>query len=199
MIGLRSFFIGITEDTQPVKLGGSYKFAEFIEILLGLAWKTYDEGGPEGKSRNSAAHLFDGFQKNSGACAPFHPFKHRRRRMLERDIDVGTDFFMRSHRIQELARDLVGIGIEEPHPRQIVDLRQSLQQQGKPVFQSQVFAVTGCVLADERDLPYTTRGESHGFGNDRFEMAGAKLPTKLRGDAKTAGMIAPFRNLDVGR
>ena len=76
MIGLRTFFIGVTKDTQPVKLGGLYKFAEFVEILLGLAWETYDERRPEGQARNSVSHFFNGLQEDPGACAPFHALQH---------------------------------------------------------------------------------------------------------------------------
>ena len=63
-------------------------------------------------------------------------------------------FSIRGDGLEQLARDLVGIGVQKPDPAQFVDLRQSLQQLRQAVLQAEIFAVAGCVLADERDLLY---------------------------------------------
>src|SRR5205807_8400823 len=81
----------------------------------------------------------------------------------------------------------------------LLDLRQTLQQQWKAMLQAKVFAIACRVLADKRDLAHAIGCEPLGFGNHRFKMAGAKFPSKLRDDAKTARVVASFGNLDIGR
>ena len=100
---------------------------------------------------------------------------------------------------QQLAGDLVGIGVEEAHPAQLFDLRQPLQQQRQAVFQAEVFAVAGGVLPDEGDFANALLGQLLRLGDDRLEAARAKLAAQLRNDAERAGMIAAFGDLDVGR
>ena len=100
---------------------------------------------------------------------------------------------------QQLAGDLVGIGVEEADPAQLFDLRQPLQQQRQPIFQAEVFAVAGGVLPDQRDLAHALLRQALRFGDDGLKAARAKLAAKLRNNAERAGMIAALGNLDVGR
>ena len=97
------------------------------------------------------------------------------------------------------AGDLVGIGVEETHPAQSVDLRQPFEQQREAVLQAEVFAVAGGVLPDERDFAHALLREALGFGDDRLEAPRAELAAQLRNDAERAGMIAAFGDLDVSR
>src|SRR6478609_8132676 len=82
---------------------------------------------------------------------------------------------------------------------EIFNLCQPLQQQGEPIFQTEVFAVAGGVLSYERDLAHATGGKALCFSNDRFKMARAKLAAQLRNDAEAARMVTAFSNLDVSR
>src|SRR4051812_11137524 len=109
--------------------------------------------------------------------------------MLQRDVNVRTDLLVCSNRLQQLARDLIWIRIQEPHPVKLLDLRQSLQQQCQPVLQAQVFAIAGRVLPNEHDLPHATLSEIFRFSNNRFKPARTEFPTQLRDDAKTARMV----------
>ena len=63
----------------------------------------------------------------------------------------------------------------------------------------EVFAVAGGVLADEGDLADALGDEGFGFGYDAGEGTGTELAAELRDDAEAAGMVAAFRDLDVGR
>ena len=66
---------------------------------------------------------------------------------------------MRGDGLQQLAGDLVGISVEEAHPAQLLDLRQTLQQQRQAILQAEVFAVAGRVLPDERDFADALLGQ----------------------------------------
>ena len=106
---------------------------------------------------------------------------------------------MRCNRLQQLAGDLVGIGVEEAHPAQFLDLRQPLQQQRQPIFQTQIFSIAGRILPDQRDLADALFREMLRLGDHRFESPRTELAAQLRDDAKRAGMIAAFGDLDVSR
>src|ERR1044071_5715253 len=93
---------------------------------------------------------------------------------------------------QQLAADLVGIGIQKTHPAKFYILPQPFQQHSKTIFQAKVFAVTGSVLADERDLAHAPGSQPLGFSNHGFKMPGTELAAKLRNAAEAAGMVAAF-------
>src|SRR3954467_14969670 len=78
-------------------------------------------------------------------------------------------------------------------------MRQALKQQREAIFQSEVFAVAGGVLANEGELAPSRFDQALCFGDHRLEMSGTELATQLRDDAEAARMIAAFRDLDVGR
>ena len=101
--------------------------------------------------------------------------------------------------VEQAAGDFVGVGVEEANPAQAFDSGQLVQQQRQAVFQTEVFAVASCVLADESNFAHTGLREALGFGNDGFETARAELAAKLRNDAERTGMVAAFGDLDVGR
>src|SRR5271165_3706140 len=106
---------------------------------------------------------------------------------------------MDSDGLQQPARDLVGIGVEEAHPAHLLDLSQSLQQQRQAILQAEVFAVARSVLPDQSDLAYALLRQPLRFGNHRLEATRAKLAAQLRNNAERAGMIAAFGDLDVCR
>ena len=69
---------------------------------------------------------------------------------------------------------------------------------GEAVFEAEVFAVAGGVLADEGDLADALRDEVFGLGDDGRHAARAELAAELRDDAEAAGVVAAFGDLDVG-
>ena len=104
---------------------------------------------------------------------------------------------MARDRIQKLAGDFVGIGVEKTNPAQIFDGGEFLQQQSQAIFQAEIFAVAGGVLADEGNLADAALRQALGLGNDGFKAARTKLAAQLGNDAEGAGMVAAFGNLDI--
>ncbi len=100
---------------------------------------------------------------------------------------------------QQPLRHFVGIAVQEPHPflMRRRNLRQPRQQLRQAVFQSEILAVTGGVLADQVDLANTLRKQPRRFADHRFEPAAAKLSAILRDHAEGAGMIATLGDFDV--
>ena len=111
------------------------------------------------------AHLLDRSRKTSAPAAPFHAFQHRGGSVLQGNIHVGADFFVRGDGFQQLAGDFVGIGVEKTDPAQIFDCGQLLQQQRQAIFQSEIFAVAGGVLPDQGDFAHAGLGQAFRLGN----------------------------------
>ena len=74
---------------------------------------------------------------------------------------------------------------------------QRFEQQREAVFQAEVFAVAGGVLADEGDFLHAAGDELLGFCDHGFEAARAEFAAQIGNDAEGAGMIAAFGDLDV--
>src|SRR4051812_23983097 len=81
-------------------------------------------------------------------CRPLHALQSRGRGVLQGNVDVRADLFVRRDGLEQASSDLVGVRIEKTDPAQIRDVSEFLQQQGKSVFQAQVFAITSGVLTD---------------------------------------------------
>ena len=79
--------------------------------------------------------------------------------MLERDVEVFGDVVVAGDGFEELGGDFVGVGVEEAQPFEAFDLREGFEEGCEAVFQAQVFAVAGGVLADEGDFADTLTNE----------------------------------------
>ncbi len=105
---------------------------------------------------------------------------------------------MRGDGVEQLAGDLVGIGVEEADPAEVVDLGETFEEEGESVFDAEIFAVAGGVLADEGEFADAVGGEGARFGEHGFEGAGTELAAQLRDDAEGTGVIAAFGDLEIG-
>ena len=73
-----------------------------------------------------------------------------------------------------------------------------VEQGGEAVFDAEVFAVAGGVLADEGDLLDAAGDELLGFGDDGLEAARAEFAAQVGDDAEGAGVVAALGDFDVG-
>ena len=73
--------------------------------------------------------------------------------------------------VEELAGDAVGVGVEEAEPAEPFYFGEGVEEGGEAVFEAEIFAVAGGVLADEGDLADAAGDEGLGFGDDGFKAA----------------------------
>src|SRR6266568_539020 len=194
----RAFFVGVGENAEPVELCGSDEVAKLLEIAFGFAGKSDDERCSQGDIGNRLAHLCNQLEENLRRAAALHSLEDGSRGVLQGNVDVAAQARVLGKHLQQARRDLVWIGVEEPHPIQVFDLRKLLKQGGEAVLNPKVFAEAGCVLPDEVDFANALRGQSLRFGHNGGDAARTELAAKLRDDAEGAGMITSFCNLDVG-
>src|SRR5580698_3049470 len=102
--------------------------------------------------------------------------------------------------IEKLLSDFVRIRVEEAHPFRLrrFNLCEAGEKLREAVFETEVFAVAGGVLADQIDLAHALFEEASGFRDHGFETAAAEVTAILRDHTEGAGMIAAFGNFQVG-
>ncbi len=76
-------------------------------------------------------------------------------------------------------------------------LREAGEKLREAVFEAEVFAVAGGVLADQIDLAHALFEEASGFRDHGFETAAAEVAAILRDHAEGAGVIAALGDLQV--
>ena len=123
-------------------------------------------------------------RKISPPAAALHALQNTRRRVLQGHVDVGTNLFVGRDGFEQPAGDLVGIGVKKPHPAQFFDPRQLFQQKRQAVFQAEILAVAGRVLADQRDFAHARPRQALGLGDDRLKSPRPELAAQLRNDAE---------------
>ncbi len=120
--------------------------------------------------------------------------------MLQRNIDVLDERIVCGDGVEEFLGDPVGVGVEKTHPllRWSLDRGEAGQELRETVFDAEVLAEAGGVLADEIEFADALGEESRGFCNDRLEATAAEGSAILRDDAEGTGMIAAFGDFEVG-
>ncbi len=119
--------------------------------------------------------------------------------MLERQVEILADVVVAGDGVEQLARDAIGIGVEEAEPAQVRDACEGVKELGKAVFEAEVFAVAGGVLADEGDFACAAGDKLLGLGDYRLETPRPEFSAQVRDDAEAARVVAALGDLNVGR
>ena len=145
-----------------------------------------------------SAGLFDELEEEVGCAAALHALEDGGAGVLEGDVEIFGDVVVACDGVEQAGGDLVGVGVEEAEPAQAGEWGEGVEEVSETVFEAEVFAVAGRVLADEGYFADALGDEVLGFGDDGAEAAGAELAAKLGDDAEGAGVVAAFGDLDVG-
>ena len=95
--------------------------------------------------------------------------------MLEGDVEVFGDVVVARDGVEEARGDFVGVGVEEAEPAEAGEWGEGFEEVGETVFQAEVFAVAGGVLADEGDFADALGDEVLGFGDDGADSGGSGI------------------------
>ena len=194
-----AFFIGVAEDAEPVEFRLADELLQKFKVAERLAGEADDETGAQSDAGDGGANFFQGLEKDIRAGAALHALEDVGRGVLEGQIEVFADVVVPGDGFEQAAGDAVGIGVEEAEPAQAIDAGEGVEQSGEAVFEAEVFAVAGGVLADEGDLADAAGDELLGLGDDRLEAARAEFAAQVGNDAEGAGVVAALGDFDVGR
>ena len=196
--GFGAFFVGIGEDAEPVDFSFGDESAELGEVGFGFAGEAYDEGGADDDAGDYLARLLDQVEEDLRVAAALHGLEDRGAGVLEGDVEVFCDGVVACHGFEQARGDLVGVGVEEAEPAQAGERGEGVEELGEALFEAEVFAVAGGVLADEGDFTDALGDEVLRLGDDGAHAAGTELAAELGDDAEGTGVVAAFGDFDVG-
>ena len=134
------------------------------------------------------------------AALAAHGAQHPVRDVLERHVEVGADGRFVGHDLEQLVGDRRRVRVEQPEPADVGHADgESPEQPGERGVARQVAPVGGQVLRDQGELDRTLRREARGLGDEVVHRTALVPATDLRDDAEAAGVVAAFRDLEIGR
>ena len=187
------------EAADAVELGFLQPGEQFLEIGIRLAGKADDEGRADGELRADLTPLVDTVERLRLRRRPPHRLEHARRRMLERDVQVGEDLAF-GHQRDDLVDMRVGIDVVEAHPdaelaefaRQVEELRPHLALAPDAGRVLDVEAVGAGVLRDDQQLLHAGLDQLLGLAEHLADRPRDEVAAQIRDDAEAAAVIATF-------
>ena len=126
--------------------------------------------------------------------------------MLQGQVEIGEDHAV-GHQGDEVVDVWIGIDIVHPHPggqlpqaaRQgdQIGLERAPLPEVRPV--AQVQAIGAGVLRDHQDLTHPGLDQALGLGQDLAQRAAHQVAPQTRDDAEGAAVVAPLRDLEIGK
>ena len=210
---LGAFFLRVLEYADAVELGLFEEGEEFGEVFFGLAGEADDEGGADDEIRDACTHAGDQVADIGAIGLTLHCAEHLVGDVLERDVDVADHVFGLANRLNELVAPVSRVRVEQADPEVAFDLVKLAEKRGEGFalggvdlaarvwagLGPAIHAEIGRVLGDQIDLLHAFGNELTSFLDDGFDRAAAMASANTRDDAESAGVVAAFGDLDVGR
>jgi len=212
VVGTGALLFGVIEDASALKLAVFNEVHEFIEVGVGLARETDDEGGADGDAGDAGADALEEVADVGAIGFAAHEGEHVVTDVLQGHVDVTGDFRAFGDGLNEVITPVGGVGIEETDPKVASDFIEGADEGGEgfafggvdaaaglwPVLGPFVHSEIGGVLGDQVDLFDSGCDEVARFFDDGFLSAASVATANLGDDAEGAGVIAAFSDLDVG-
>ncbi len=205
VVGSRAVDRLVAEAADAIEPGVAEPVEEGLEIILALAREADDEGRADGEIGTDVAPAPDALQRLVLVGGPAHRLEHRRRGVLERDVEIGQHLAVghqRDHRVDVR----IGIDVVEPDPDaelaeglgQIDESRRNVAvaPAARRVFQ--VEPIGARVLRDDEELLDARRDQPLGLAQNLAGRAADKVAAQLRNDAEAAAIVAAFGDFQIG-
>ena len=95
---------------------------QFLKILVSFTGKTYHESGTQGCLRHGFSNLLNQIPQHLLSIVPVHRFENRVADMLDRDVEIGTNFFFPGNQIQKIPVNPFRAQIKQAQPFKRIDL-----------------------------------------------------------------------------
>ena len=194
----RAVFAGIGEDADIVEFRFLDEITEFLEFFFRFAREADDERRAQGQLAAVTAELLHEAAHIGFGIAAVHALQDGLGNVLERQVDVGTDFFFLDDEVHQFIRKVVGIEIEQADPADAVDLHQLAQQFRQQGMTGQVDAIARRVLGDEVDFLDAVGCQLLYFGDDGIDGPAVQLAPYMGNDAERAAVVAAFADFHIG-
>src|SRR5690606_37248014 len=119
--------------------------------------------------------------------------------VLQGHIDVLADFRVGSDRLQKLFVESTRIEIMKANPAYPFHFGNAVQKGGEGRRSIQIHSVVAGVLSDQDHLPHPLRSQLLHLAHNAFDASAAKRSAHDGDTAKSAGVVTPLGNFDMGK
>ena len=91
--------------------------------------------------------------------------------MLNRNVDIFHNLWLRCHCVEQLVGNSFGIGVENSYPFDAVDFAKFIQQLREHQFAVNILAVACGVLSDNHQFTNSASSQAVGFVEHTFHCA----------------------------
>ena len=150
-----ALFSGIFESAESIELRLLHKRHQLLKILVGLSWKTHNQGCPDADIRDLLPQL--SYQSPDGLARGLsvHGFEYSVADMLNGQVNILTDPFLFLYCMYKTVCKVVRMTVQGANPFQFVGISNLSQQTFKVHPLAQVRSIHGRVLGNEIDLLHT--------------------------------------------
>ena len=193
--GPRTVLWTVYEASGVIKLRLADELEKMLEVGLGLAGKTDDEGRSHTHPRNQTPSPRQQSQIRVAISRTTHSTEHIRVRVLQRDVQIGAQFAVPAHVLQEAFAHVVRLKVHDPQPGEPGVGRQRVRQPG----QIHLAALpSGRVLPHEHQLPGAIGQAPVRIAEDLPRTGGLIAALDARDRAEAAQFITTVGDLHVG-
>ena len=117
--------------------------------------------------------------------------------MLDRQVEITADLFLRADRLDELRIDLLRIAVENADPVQLFDLTELTKKQVQRLLPVEIETVERRLLRDQNKFGHPVAGKAFRLGDQLFFRNTSVMSADLRDNAVGTVLITPLRDLQV--
>ena len=204
-IGRRAVHRRIGERADAIELRLVEEIEQLLELGLGLAGETDDEGRAQGQVRARCTPALHALQGAVDRAGPLHQLEDPRTGVLERDVQVRQHLALR-HQRNHVIDVRVRVDVMQPRPR--IQFGQAFAQRLHPGLVLapapaargvlQVHAVGRGVLRDHQQFAHPALDQPLGLAQHLVHRARDQVTAQGGDDAEAAAMVAALGNLQVG-
>lgn len=131
VVGTGAFLFGVIEDAGAFKFAVFDEVDEFVEVGVGFARKSDDEGGANGDAWDASTDAFEEIADVSAIGLAAHESEHVVADMLEWHVDVTGDFGALGDGLDEVVTPVSGVGVEKADPEVALNLIERTDEGGE--------------------------------------------------------------------
>ena len=167
-----------------------------VDVVLGLAGEADDDVAPHTGGRVEGPDRVEQPEEAVGVAEALHPSQHRRRGVLEGQVEVRRDARGGRDRPDQVGTRLGRLQVGDPHPFDAVDAGQLGEQRLQQPQVTEVLAVGRGVLADQEQLADPLLGQPAGLPQHVGGTARDERAPERRDGAEGAPPVAAAGQLE---
>ena len=185
-----SLLLGVSKAAHAFKLHILRKFAQRIELLLGLTREACYKRCSKRNSGNLTAKLRNKLTQGLFVALSVHALQYLSVAVLHRDIEIFHYLILTLHAVDKLVCDALGIAVQQAYPLQPVYLAKLVQQLRQRKLSVKVKTVACRILCNDDQLLNSVSGEQLSLIDDILHRAASEMTAYIGNSAVGTAVVA---------